>query len=114
LLIVDCKKHSSIFNQQSSIINPLTEKKMPTFTAAALKKITEEIFLAAGVPKKESRSFASSGQANTLIEANLAGVDSHGVMRIPQYVESIQTGKIIPSASLDVIIVGHKGFGFNN
>ena len=87
---------------------------MPKFTAEQLRKITEDIFEAAGVPKTESEIVSQH-----LVEANLAGVDSHGVIRIPQYVKAIQTGKITPGAPLKVIqetpsstlINGNRGFG---
>jgi LDH2 family malate/lactate/ureidoglycolate dehydrogenase len=36
--------------------------------------------------------------AESLVEANLRGVDSHGVMRIPGYLELIRQGRIRPSA----------------
>ena len=64
---------------------------MPKFTAEQLRKITADIFEAAGVPKTESEILSKH-----LVEANLftsftddfvlrARVDSHGVIRIPQY-----------------------------
>jgi uncharacterized oxidoreductase len=40
--------------------------------------------------------------ADHLISANLAGVDSHGVIRIAQYVQEIREGAIIPGATVKI------------
>ena len=57
--------------------------------------------------------------ANHLAEANLAGHDSHGFIRIPQYLEGISEGKLDPKAEPEVVgerggiilIDGHSTFG---
>ena len=57
--------------------------------------------------------------ANHLAEANLAGHDSHGFIRIPQYLEGIKAGKLDPKAEPEVVrergsmllIDGHSTFG---
>ena len=36
--------------------------------------------------------------AKELVEANLMGIDSHGVIRIPQYVEAVRRNEIVPGA----------------
>ena len=36
-----------------------------------------------------------------LVRANLSGHDSHGVLRVPQYVAQIGAGELIPSARPD-------------
>jgi uncharacterized oxidoreductase len=41
--------------------------------------------------------------ADHLIGANLCGVDSHGVIRIPQYVQDVRDGVIQPGAPITVI-----------
>lgn len=54
-----------------------------------------------------------------LVTANLYGVDSHGVIRIPQYLEEIKSGNIIPNAPVEVVketattavIDGNHNFG---
>ena len=52
---------------------------MPSFKMTDLISITTDIFIAAGV--FEDRA---SLVAELLVEANLCGHDSHGVIRIPQ------------------------------
>ncbi len=60
-------------------------------TAEALHDFAAAIFSAAGVGAEDARSWAE-----TLVWANLRGVDSHGVLRIPRYLELIGTGAINP------------------
>src|SRR5437764_1501927 len=57
--------------------------------------------------------------ARSLVGANLRGHDSHGVMRIPYYLEQCDKGEIVPGARLTVtrqtptalVADGHWGFG---
>ncbi len=88
--------------------------EIPIVSAEKLVRITREIFLAAG---------ASSYEADTvskhLVKANLRGVDSHGVIRVPRYVEEVKTGRIrlhvknriIRETPSTVLIDGNYGFG---
>lgn len=71
---------------------------MPTFSAEALSGLCRRLFEAAGVPSDEA-----SVVANSLVDANLCGHDSHGVMRAPQYVGYIKDGKYKPGAVLTTI-----------
>ena len=71
---------------------------MPTFPATTLASFTQSLFEAAGVPKADAEIVAHS-----LVDANLCGHDSHGVMRVPQYVEFIRTGKYKVGVPLTVI-----------
>lgn len=38
-----------------------------------------------------------------LVEANLAGQDSHGVLRIPRYGQAIRAGKMVPNAQPTIL-----------
>lgn len=57
--------------------------------------------------------------ADHLITANLSGHDSHGVIRIPQYVGEAERGTLVPAARPEVLsehgglalIDAHRGFG---
>ena len=71
---------------------------MPTFKADYLEQISTEIFTAAAVPADEA---ALMGRE--LVYANLMGVDSHGVIRIPQYIDAIERGEIVPGAATTVV-----------
>ena len=41
--------------------------------------------------------------AEILLEASLAGYDSHGIMRIPMYAAGISSGTIVPGAGVEVL-----------
>jgi uncharacterized oxidoreductase len=61
---------------------------VPTLTAETLSAFTTRLFEAAGVPPEEAATVAGG-----LVGANLRGHDSHGVMRVPQYVDFLQRGE---------------------
>lgn len=71
---------------------------MPTFSGSALSAFTQTLFEAAGVPAADAAIVARS-----LVDANLCGHDSHGVMRVPQYVEFLRQGTYKPGVPLAVI-----------
>lgn len=71
---------------------------MPTFSAPTLTAFTQSLFVAAGVPADDAGVVARS-----LVDANLCGHDSHGVMRAPQYVEFLRTGKYKAGVQLTVL-----------
>jgi hydroxycarboxylate dehydrogenase B len=87
---------------------------MPTFSADSLTDFATRLLAAGGVGADESALIAHS-----LVGANLRGHDSHGVMRIPSYLELCRKGEVVPGAPLSVIrqspstFVGdaHWGFG---
>ena len=51
---------------------------------------------------KEVRPEEAELVANQLVESNLVGYDSHGVIRVPRYVRAIEGGKININASIKV------------
>lgn len=44
--------------------------------------------------------------AASLVDANLKGYDSHGVMRVPYYVQAIKDGEVVPGAELTILSEG--------
>ena len=60
---------------------------MPTITAAELTDFATELLAAVGVARDEAAIVS-----NSLVGANLRGHDSHGVMRLPQYIDFIEKG----------------------
>jgi LDH2 family malate/lactate/ureidoglycolate dehydrogenase len=72
------------------------------------------VFVAAGTPRH-----IADDVAEILVNANLAGHDSHGVLRIPAYLRSIEDGRIDPDAEPSVLketvntlsLDGKHGFG---
>ncbi|HSQ55128.1 MAG TPA: Ldh family oxidoreductase [Gemmata sp.] len=71
---------------------------MPIFSSAALIDLARSIFEATGVPPSDAAIVARS-----LVDANLCGHDSHGVMRIPQYVEYLRKGTYKPGVELSLL-----------
>ena len=63
----------------------------------ALRKFARKIFEACGSPPADAAIVADH-----LVDANLLGVDSHGLIRIPQYVTEIRKGEIQPAAPVVV------------
>ena len=87
---------------------------MPNVAPEQLRKITANIFEAANVPAEDAQIISE-----ILVDANLAGHDSHGVIRIPQYMGFIEAGQINPRATMEIerespshaLINGNWGFG---
>ncbi len=87
---------------------------MPQISLEKLQAIASEIFLNIGATKVEAERVAEH-----LVTSNLVGHDSHGIIRIPQYVKSIKEGGINLDAKIDVIqetnsialLDGNWGFG---
>lgn len=71
---------------------------MPTLSAPVLTRLTQTLFESVGVPAADAVVVARS-----LVDANLCGHDSHGVMRVPQYLDFIRKGTYKAGAPLAVI-----------
>ena len=86
----------------------------PTVAAAELSRIGTEIFQAAGSSPEEARLVADH-----LVEANLVGHGSHGVIRIKKYVDWAQAGlvlanrhaSIVNDRGAAVLVDGEFGYG---
>ncbi|MGB9699908.1 MAG: Ldh family oxidoreductase [Thermodesulfobacteriota bacterium] len=87
---------------------------MPNLQAEEIEKIAFHLLCAAGAPEEHSQIVAQH-----LMDNNLAGHDSHGIIRIIQYLRQIKEGVIIPQAKPEIIfeaastaqVDGHYGFG---
>lgn len=71
---------------------------MPTCTAEQLRSLTSRIFQAAGVPEEIATKVSAS-----LVESDLMGHDSHGVIRVAQYLRDLRGGMVDPRAELEVL-----------
>jgi hydroxycarboxylate dehydrogenase B len=72
---------------------------MPTVDAARLQHLTRDIFVARNVPADDATWIAT-----TLVRANLRGHDSHGVIRIPQYVDGLARGTLNPKPRMTLVV----------
>ena len=87
---------------------------MPVLQPVPLADYTSRIFQAAGTPKMTADLVGHS-----LVSANLAGHDSHGVIRIMQYLRQIDEDEIRPRATPEIeretpvmsLFNGHRCFG---
>ncbi len=69
-----------------------------TFAAPDLEAVALRIIARLGTPDR-----AAAEVARHLVRANLAGHDSHGVMRLPQYAQMVADGTVRPAESPRVI-----------
>ena len=67
--------------------------------ADTLRDFCAEIFARVGCGHEEAGQVSAS-----LVDANLTGHDSHGVIRAPRYVDWVRTGDLIPNQSLERVI----------
>ncbi len=87
---------------------------MPTLRHEPLETLAREIFQAIRVPPA-----GAVWMAQLLVRANLRGHDSHGVIRIPQYIASWRKGEVKVTAEPQVVqegpatalVDGQMGFG---
>lgn len=67
--------------------------------AADLESFVTAIFAAAGTPAGDAALIAE-----VLVWANLRGIDSHGVLRVPGYVGRIESGEFNPRPDIAVLV----------
>jgi uncharacterized oxidoreductase len=87
---------------------------MPTLNRSQLFQLSQKILTGAGVSIEDAAVVAEE-----LAEANIVGHDSHGVMRLVQYVQMMHEGFVKPGAPTEVvtdspafaILDGHFNFG---
>ena len=63
-----------------------------------LKAFTRKVFVSLGMPPEDAEIVA-----DVLVWANLRGIDSHGVLRIPSYVEMADKGEVNPRPDIEVL-----------
>lgn len=87
---------------------------MPVLTSDTLQALTRAICVAGGSVEREAELVADQ-----LVEANLAGHDSHGVGMLPFYVDSLGNGSLVANQHADLItdqgavlvVEGQRGYG---
>ncbi len=71
---------------------------MPTLSPQVLREIGYELFEKAGCQKEDSRAVVDH-----IVESNLFGHDSHGVMRYAEYLRALREGRFQPQATPEVV-----------
>lgn len=92
----------------------MAETDMQRIPVATLEPFVARIFLAAGCPSDEAARVA-----RYLVAANLAGHDSHGVVRVPRYVEMLGAGAVFAGRTAEIafendamaVVDGRMGLG---
>ena len=85
-----------------------------TYSAGELLHLARAVLEDAGAPPATAKTVAES-----LVESNLRGHDSHGVRRLVPYVEAVKDGRVDPKAEPEVVgasgaivvVDGRGGFG---
>jgi len=62
-----------------------------------LQEFTKQVFMQVGMSPADAET-----EAEVLVWANLRGIDSHGVLRIPQYLDSVVQGGMNPKANIRI------------
>src|SRR5438067_11769791 len=71
---------------------------MPVLTSEQLRTLARGMVAAMGAPPDEALLIADS-----LVDSNLAGHDSHGVLRLEQYARMVRDGHIVPGAPTEIV-----------
>jgi LDH2 family malate/lactate/ureidoglycolate dehydrogenase len=87
---------------------------MRSYSVAKLTTFCEEVLLRLNLSREEARVLADS-----LILADLRGVTSHGIVRLPTYVQRIESAVLDPQAEMEFVthsgsvalLDAHNGFG---
>ncbi len=72
--------------------------KVINYPVEVLRPFIEELFSAAGVSKKDSFIVTDA-----FIEANLRGVDTHGLRLAPAYIKRLENGGVNPQPQIKII-----------
>jgi len=87
---------------------------MPRIQVDSLRQFITEIFEKHGTPRDSAECVSDH-----LVRSDRAGHPSHGVIRLQQYIDEIQEGRLVPTArpeiaqqtSVSALIDGQHGFG---
>lgn len=71
---------------------------MPTIAADDLRRFSADLLVAGGFTPSDAEQ-----TADLLVWANLRGVDSHGVLRIPRYIEMIELGIMVSGGQIETV-----------
>ncbi|HYL79940.1 MAG TPA: Ldh family oxidoreductase, partial [Candidatus Acidoferrum sp.] len=76
----------------------MTEGKDRVFPAKRLEQFATSVLVAMGIPETDARTCAAR-----MTEADLRGVDTHGIFRLPHYCRRIKVGGINLRPKLHVV-----------
>src|SRR6185503_20688425 len=70
-------------------------------SAEVLRRLGTDLLVAAQMEPNDARLVADS-----LVEANLRGIDSHGVVRLPHYLRGLVGGTLEPRPAMSFVRLG--------
>jgi len=73
-------------------------QSVEVFPIEQLRELSARIFAACGVPREDAAL-----AADVLASADLRGIDTHGVTRLPQYFEMFEQGRMNPRPEIRVV-----------
>jgi LDH2 family malate/lactate/ureidoglycolate dehydrogenase len=93
----------------------MVEERWVTARAEPLRHFSKQLLMAGGAPED-----IAALVARHLVDGNLCGHDSHGVLRIPTYIDAIKRGNLVPDARpvveretvATVLLDGKRGYGY--
>ena len=91
----------------------MTDDRGVTIAADVLRQFVEQMFRAVDVPLEEARQVSES-----LVDANLVGHDSHGVVRVNDYTAQLNEGSLVAGVEIqtlvetDALLLGDAQAGF--
>jgi uncharacterized oxidoreductase len=77
------------------------ESETPVPVPVQTPDVSHDIFVATGCDEAEAGRIAVH-----LVGANLAGHDSHGVVRVPRYLEWLEAGYVLKNQSAEIVTDG--------
>ena len=80
-------------------VGPEMTQNTSRISAQDLREFTRAVFIKAGVSETHAETVARH-----LVQANLRGVDSHGVARIPIYLKGIEIGEVNTTPRIKTVI----------
>lgn len=111
---MDLGVHAVPYIPHSAFQHSAFNSPMPTLSPESLARFAIDLLAAGGVRRDEAELVGRS-----LVDANLRGHDSHGVVRITQYLDQLAKGEVVSGAPFSVLresdallaADGHWGFG---
>jgi L-2-hydroxycarboxylate dehydrogenase (NAD+) len=70
------------------------------YSADKIRKFTEKVFKSIGCSTKDAKL-----AADVLVNADLNGVDSHGVARLAGYVRLYDHGRLNPTPTIKIVLL---------
>src|SRR5215470_16842072 len=75
-----------------------TSTEVPRIAAAPLEVFVKRAFEAAGLPSSDAEVLAG-----LMVEADLRGSDTHGVIRLPLYLRRLKAGGVNPRPNIRIV-----------